>query len=192
MSKADEIFIRNCREIIDHGIWDTEMNVRPHWEDGTPAHTVKRFGIVNRYDLSEEFPILTLRKTYWKSAIDELAISIGQVLTPTLQQIVGHVQGFVDKLNSMDPATKEMIATVGVVVAALSPVLIIIGTVISAVGNIIMTIGKLIPIVKGAAAVIAGVNPVVALVVAAIAALIAIGVALYQNWDVIKAKAKIS
>ena len=72
MSRADEIFIQNCRDILDHGIWDTDRVVRPRWEDGTPAHTVKKFGIVNRYDLSEEFPILTLRRTYWKSAIDEL------------------------------------------------------------------------------------------------------------------------
>ena len=72
MSKADEIFIANCRDILDNGTWDTELQVRPRWEDGTPAHTVKRFGIVNRYDLSEEFPILTIRRTFWKSAIDEL------------------------------------------------------------------------------------------------------------------------
>ena len=72
MSRADEIFIANCRDILTNGIWDTDREVRPRWEDGTPAHTVKKFGIVNRYDLSEEFPILTLRRTYWKSAIDEL------------------------------------------------------------------------------------------------------------------------
>jgi len=72
MSKADEIFIQNCRDILDNGIWDTDREVRPRWEDGEPAHTVKRFGIVNRYDLSEEFPILTIRRTFWKSAIDEL------------------------------------------------------------------------------------------------------------------------
>ena len=72
MSRADEIFIQNCRDILDNGIWDTDREVRPRWEDGSPAHTVKKFGIVNRYDLSEEFPILTLRRTYWKSAIDEL------------------------------------------------------------------------------------------------------------------------
>lgn len=72
MSKADEIFIRNCREIIDSGYSDEGLDVRPHWEDGTPAHTIKRFGIVNRYDLSEEFPILTLRRTYLRSAIDEI------------------------------------------------------------------------------------------------------------------------
>ena len=72
MSKADEIFIQNCRDILDNGVWDTDREVRPRWEDGAPAHTVKRFGIVNRYDLSEEFPILTIRRTFWKSAIDEL------------------------------------------------------------------------------------------------------------------------
>ena len=72
MSRADEIFIQNCRDILDHGVWDTELDVRPRWEDGTPAHTVKKFGIVNRYNLQEEFPILTLRRTYWKTAVDEL------------------------------------------------------------------------------------------------------------------------
>ena len=72
MSKADEIFIQNCRDILSNGTWDTDREVRPRWEDGAPAHTIKKFGIVNRYDLSEEFPILTIRRTYWKSAIDEL------------------------------------------------------------------------------------------------------------------------
>ena len=72
MSRADEIFIQNCRDILDNGIWDTDREVRPRWEDGSPAHTVKKFGIVNRYDLSQEFPILTIRRIYWKSAIDEL------------------------------------------------------------------------------------------------------------------------
>lgn len=72
MSRADEIFIANCRDILDNGVWDTDREVRPRWEDGAHAHTIKKFGIVNRYDLSREFPILTLRRTYWKSAIDEL------------------------------------------------------------------------------------------------------------------------
>ena len=72
MSRADEIFIQNCRDILDNGVWDTDREVRPRWEDGTPAHTVKKFCIVNRYDLSKEFPILTIRRTFWKSAIDEL------------------------------------------------------------------------------------------------------------------------
>ncbi len=72
MSRADEIFIQNCKDILENGVWDTDRDVRPRWEDGAPAHTIKKFGIVNRYDLSEEFPLLTLRRTYWKSAIDEL------------------------------------------------------------------------------------------------------------------------
>ena len=72
MALADKIFINTCREIIDHGVWDTQYDVRPRWADGTQAHTIKKFGIVNRYDLSKEFPIITLRKTYFKSAIDEI------------------------------------------------------------------------------------------------------------------------
>ncbi len=72
MSRADELFIQNCRDILTTGVWDRDREVRPRWEDGTPAHTVKKFGIVNRYDLAAEFPILTLRRTYWKTAIDEL------------------------------------------------------------------------------------------------------------------------
>ena len=72
MSRADELFIQNCRDILENGVWDTDLEVRPRWEDGAPAHTVKRFGVVNRYDLREEFPILTIRRTFWKSAVDEL------------------------------------------------------------------------------------------------------------------------
>ena len=72
MSVADKIFIDNMNDILDNGVWDTDLQVRPKWSDGTPAHTVKKFGIVNRYDLSREFPILTIRRTFFKSAIDEL------------------------------------------------------------------------------------------------------------------------
>ena len=72
MSRADEIYRQNCLDILENGVWDTDREVRPRWEDGTPAHTVKKFGVVNRYNLAEEFPIMTLRRTYWKSAIDEL------------------------------------------------------------------------------------------------------------------------
>ena len=72
MSYADQIFMQNIREILDHGVWDTDQSVRPRWEDGSPAHTIKKFGIVNRYDLQKEFPILTIRRTYWKTAVDEL------------------------------------------------------------------------------------------------------------------------
>ena len=72
MSRADDLFVQNCREILSSGVWDTDQAVRPRWEDGSPAHTIKKFGIVNRYDLQAEFPILTLRRTYWKTAVDEL------------------------------------------------------------------------------------------------------------------------
>ena len=72
MSYADQVFIQNCRDILSRGVWDTDREVRPRWEDGAPAHTVKKFGIVNRYDLQEEFPLLTLRRTYWKTAVKEL------------------------------------------------------------------------------------------------------------------------
>lgn len=72
MSLADELFIQNCRDIIENGISDEGQNVRPHWEDGTPAHTVKKFCIVNRYDLQKEFPLMTLRRVYYRSAIEEI------------------------------------------------------------------------------------------------------------------------
>lgn len=72
MSYADEVFIATCKEILENGIYDNDIEVRPRWEDGTPAHTVKKFCIVNRYDLSKEFPILTLRKTFLKNSVDEL------------------------------------------------------------------------------------------------------------------------
>ncbi|MGI6752092.1 MAG: thymidylate synthase [Anaerovoracaceae bacterium] len=72
MSKADKIFAEMCRKIIDHGYSSLGQTVRARWEDGTPAHTLKMFGVVNRYDLGEEFPALTLRPTAIKSAVDEL------------------------------------------------------------------------------------------------------------------------
>ena len=55
MSYADQLFIKNCKDILENGVWDTDHEVRPVWEDGTPAHTIKKFGIVNRYDLTKEF-----------------------------------------------------------------------------------------------------------------------------------------
>ena len=72
MSRADELYKATCRDILENGFSDENLEVRPHWSDGTPAHTVKKFGVVNRYNLAEEFPIMTLRRTYWKSAVDEL------------------------------------------------------------------------------------------------------------------------
>ena len=90
MSRADQLFIQNCREILDHGVWDTDQEVRPRWEDGAPAHTVKRFGIVNRYDLREEFPILTLRRTYWKTAVKEL-LWIWQKKSHNIRDLDAHI-----------------------------------------------------------------------------------------------------
>lgn len=90
MSRADEIFIKNCREILAEGVWDTELKVRPRWEDGTPAHTVKKFGIVNRYDLREEFPILTIRRTAFKSCIDEI-LWIWQKKSNNVHDLKSHI-----------------------------------------------------------------------------------------------------
>lgn len=72
MSKADKLFVSMCRDILDNGYSSEGQEVRPRWEDGTPAHTIKKFGVVNRYDLQEEFPALTLRPTAIKTAVDEL------------------------------------------------------------------------------------------------------------------------
>lgn len=72
MSKADVLFVNMCQDILDNGFSSEGQEVRPRWEDGAPAHTIKRFGVVNRYDLQEEFPALTLRPTAIKTAVDEM------------------------------------------------------------------------------------------------------------------------
>lgn len=72
MSYADKVFVNMCRDILENGTDTRGGKVRPHWDDGSSAYTIKQFGVVNRYDLSQEFPALTLRKTYIKSAVDEL------------------------------------------------------------------------------------------------------------------------
>ena len=90
MSAADQIFIQNCKDILKNGVWDTDYPVRPKWEDGQSAHTIKKFGIVNRYDLLKEFPILTLRRTYLKSAIDEL-LWIWQKKSNNIQDLSSHI-----------------------------------------------------------------------------------------------------
>ena len=72
MSKADKIFVDMCRDILDNGFSSEGQTVRARWEDGTPAHTIKTFGVVNRYNLAEEFPALTLRPTAVKSCVDEM------------------------------------------------------------------------------------------------------------------------
>ena len=90
MSIADRIFIENCRDIISNGVWDTDRPVRPRWEDGSPAHTVKLFGVVNRYDLSQEFPVMTLRKTGFRNAIDEL-LWIWQKKSNNIHDLHSHI-----------------------------------------------------------------------------------------------------
>ncbi len=90
MSYADRVFVSNIRDILENGFSDKDLPVRPHWEDGTPAHTIKKFGIVNRYNLQEEFPVLTIRRTYVKSAMDEL-LWIWQKKSNDIHQLKSHV-----------------------------------------------------------------------------------------------------
>ncbi len=90
MSIADELYRQTCLDILENGFYDTELEVRPRWADGTPAHTVKKFGVVNRYNLKEEFPLMTLRRTYWKSALDEL-LWIWQKKSNRIEDLGSHV-----------------------------------------------------------------------------------------------------
>ena len=90
MSKADLLYRETCQKILSEGVWDTDRDVRPRWADGTPAHTVKCFGVVNRYDLREEFPIMTLRRTYLRSCIDEL-LWIWQKKSNNVHDLASHV-----------------------------------------------------------------------------------------------------
>ena len=90
MSYADQIFIENCKDILEHGVWDTDYDVRPHWEDGTPAHTIKKFGVVNRYDLSKEFPVITVRRCAFKSCIDEM-LWIWQKKSNNIKDLGSHI-----------------------------------------------------------------------------------------------------
>ena len=90
MSFADHIFIDMCNDILTNGTSTEGEKVRPHWEDGTSAYTIKKFGVVNRYDLSKEFPAITLRKTYIKSATDEL-LWIWQKKSNNIHDLKSHV-----------------------------------------------------------------------------------------------------
>lgn len=104
MSYADKVFIENCKDIIENGYWDTDQNVRPRWLDGTPAHTVKKFCIVNRYDLQKEFPILTIRKTFFKSAIDEI-LWIWQKKSNNVKDLNSHIwDSWADESGSIGKA----------------------------------------------------------------------------------------
>ena len=90
MSKADVLFVNMCREILDNGFSSEGQIVRPKWEDGTPAHTIKTFGVVNRYNLKEEFPALTLRPTAIKTAVDEM-LWIWQRKSNNIKDLKGHI-----------------------------------------------------------------------------------------------------
>ena len=104
MSAADDIFIKNMNDILNNGTWDTDYPVRPHWADGTPAHTVKKFCIVNRYDLSKELPILTIRRTYFKSCLDEL-LWIWQKKSNNIHDLHSHVwDSWADETGSIGKA----------------------------------------------------------------------------------------
>jgi thymidylate synthase len=90
LSYADNVFIENCRDILENGFSTENEKVRPVWEDGTPAYTIKKFGVINRYDLSKEFPILTLRYTNWKAAIDEM-LWIWQKKSNRIEDLNSHI-----------------------------------------------------------------------------------------------------
>ena len=90
MSRADRLFIDMCEDILQNGFSTEGQEVRARWEDGTPAHTIKKFGVINRYDLSREFPALTLRPTAIKSAVDEL-LWIWQKKSNNINDLNSHI-----------------------------------------------------------------------------------------------------
>lgn len=90
MSKADIVFVAMCKDILENGISSQRESVRAKWDDGSPAHTIKKFGVINRYDLSEEFPILTLRPTNLKAAIDEM-LWIWQKKSNNIKELNSHI-----------------------------------------------------------------------------------------------------
>ena len=90
MSLADKIFIENCKDILENGFSTIKEEVRPVWENGEKAYTLKKFGIINRYDLSKEFPITTLRYTNWKNAIDEI-LWIWQKKSNDIKDLNSHI-----------------------------------------------------------------------------------------------------
>lgn len=90
MSKADKIFISMCTDILENGFSSEGQDIRAKWDDGKPAHTLKKFGVVNRYDLSEEFPILTLRPTNLKAAVDEI-LWIWQKKSNNIKDLNSHI-----------------------------------------------------------------------------------------------------
>lgn len=104
MSRADKIFKENCINILENGVTTEGQGVRAKWIDGTPAHTIKKFGIVNTYDLEEEFPIITIRPTAWKTCIDEL-LWIWQKKSNSINELNGHIwDSWADKDGSIGKA----------------------------------------------------------------------------------------
>ena len=103
VSRADEIFIHMCKDVLENGTMETG-DVRPHWPDGTPAYTKRKFGVVNRYDLSEEFPILTLRPVYLRNSIDEV-LWIWQKKSNNIHDLKTHIwDSWADKTGSIGKA----------------------------------------------------------------------------------------
>ena len=104
MSYADKLFVEMCQDILENGTDTKGQEVRPHWEDGTPAYTIKKFGVVNRYDLRKEFPAITLRKTALKSAMDEI-LWIYQKKSNNINDLNSHIwDEWADKNGSIGKA----------------------------------------------------------------------------------------
>lgn len=110
MSKADQLFVSMCKDILDHGTTTEGEKVRPRWEDGSPAYTIKNFGVANRYDLREEFPALTLRRTALKSAMDEI-LWIYQKKSNNINDLNSHIwDQWADESGSIGKAYGYQIA----------------------------------------------------------------------------------
>ena len=104
MSYADKVFIDMCKDIIENGTSTEGEKVRPVWEEGTSAYTIKKFGVVNRYDLSKEFPALTLRRTAIKSCVDEL-LWIWQKKSNNVNELKSHIwDSWADETGSIGKA----------------------------------------------------------------------------------------
>lgn len=104
MSSADIAFINTCKDILENGSWVRDEKVRPHWEDGENAYTIKKFGVVNRYDLSKEFPLITLRPISLKSAVDEI-LWIWQKKSNNINDLNSHIwDSWADETGSIGKA----------------------------------------------------------------------------------------
>ena len=104
MSLADNIFINMCKDVLENGVSTEGEKVRPKWEDGTFAYTIKKFGVVNRYDLSKEFPAITLRKTAFKSCVDEM-LWIWQKKSNNVNELMSHIwDSWADETGSIGKA----------------------------------------------------------------------------------------